>query len=204
MVVVAWLHASRPDVDPFRRGVSRYAAGSYGYAVSAAFALLAVSLLIAASQLRGAANAVSMVLYRRSLTVGAAGLLVVVLFPLRSASPEAGEYVAHQLGGAIFFIGATIGVQAIPDALRRLAVPGWLTTLARSFARVSVVLLLVFFASVLSNVPALNSVRGILQRSCFIALCTSLIALGIALLNERPANIGLQPTAAGEIMGRRG
>jgi hypothetical protein len=67
-----------------------------------------------------------------------------------------------------------------------------------------VVLLLVFFASVLPNVSALNSVLGILQRSCFIALCTSLITLGVGLLNERPANIGLQPTAAGGIMGRRG
>src|SRR3954454_11505524 len=110
MVIVAWLHTSRPDVDPFRRGVSRYATGSYGYAVSAAFALLAVSLLMAASQLRDAANAP----YRWSLGVGAAGLLIVVLFPLRSTPPGAAEYVAHQLGGAIFFIGATIGVQAIP------------------------------------------------------------------------------------------
>ena len=185
LVVVAWLHAVRPDVDPFRRGVSRYAAGPYGYAVSAAFATLAVALLIVASRLGSASKAPTMGAYRRALWVGAGGLLVVVAFPLRSTSPGSGEYFAHQLGGAVFFVAATVGVQAIPGTLRRTAAPEWLTILARSSAGASAVLLPLFFASVLMNVPLLNSALGILQRSCFVALCASLITLGIGLLSEQ-------------------
>ena len=192
VVIVGWLHTVDQDVDSIRRGVSRYASGSHGFAVSVAFALLAVSLLMAASQLRGT-DALPMALYRRSLGVGTAGLVVVVLFPLRSKSPGAAEYIAHQLGGAVFFVGATIGVQAVPVALRRLAEPAWLTALARWSARMSVLTLLLFFGSVLSG-PGLHSVLGILQRCCFIALCTSLITLGSGLLTS-PANLALEPSA---------
>lgn len=51
LAIVTWLHAVRPDVDPLRRGVSRYAAGEHGYAVSAAFLMLALALVLSASQL---------------------------------------------------------------------------------------------------------------------------------------------------------
>jgi Protein of unknown function (DUF998) len=184
-VVVAWLHAVRTDIDPFRRGVSRYAAGPYGFAVSVAFATLALALLIAASQLGSAAEDPGMGRYRRSLWVGAVGLLAVVVFPLRSSSPGTSEYWVHQLGGGIFFLAATVGIQAITTRLQRTEAPEWLTILARASGRASAMLLPLFFSSVAMNIAALNSVLGILQRACFVTLCTSLITLGIGLLKER-------------------
>ncbi|HKY21793.1 MAG TPA: DUF998 domain-containing protein [Vicinamibacterales bacterium] len=205
LVVVAWLHVVRPDVDPFRRGVSRYAAGSYGYAVSVAFAMLAAALLIAAAHLDSGGEADASSSHRRALWLGAAGLLVVVWFPLRSALPASGEYWAHQLGGATFFAASTVGVQAVSSTLRRKASPEWLEMVARWSEGIAIVALLLFFASVLLNVPVLKAVLGILQRSCFIALCTSLIALGLGLLTERrPTNVGLQPAALDTIVNRRG
>lgn len=197
LVIVIWLHAVRPDVDRLHRGVSRYAAGDHGYAVSVAFSMLALALVLAASQLGNQTEAQNHGLNRGSFWVAASGLLLVVLFPLRSPSPGRVEYIAHQLGGAVFFLAATIGVQAISPTLRRTAAPTWLESVARVSGAVAVIALLLFFADVVVRASPLHSVTGALQRACFVALSTSLATLGLGVLSgRRPPDQALQPTSA--------
>ena len=42
-MTMIWLHIVRPDVDPFTRGMSRFAAGTYGLVASVCFAALGLA-----------------------------------------------------------------------------------------------------------------------------------------------------------------
>jgi multisubunit Na+/H+ antiporter MnhG subunit len=122
-----------------------------------------------------------------ALCSAAAGLMVAILFPLRSPSPGLTKYALHQFGGAVFFFGATIGVQAVPDRLRRIGAPAWIGTVARVSGAAAIVALVAFSASVIASTSALESVRGLFQRACVVAINISLGALAIGLVSSRRA-----------------
>jgi len=115
------------------------------------------------------------------LWAGVFGLILVVLFPLRDTSPGLGEYVVHQFGGALFFAATIFGVKQVPGVLREVEVPWLLTVLAKLFSRSAIVVLVMFFVSVLVDVPILNSIQGVLQRACFMAICLVLIVLSFGI-----------------------
>ncbi len=197
LAIVTWLHVLRRDVDPLHDGVSRYGAGRYGYAVSVAFSMLALALAVSAGRLANQPEDRRPRSGPRSLWIASTGLLVVVLFPLRSSSPGYAEYVVHQVGGAIFFVAATIGVQGVAPVLRGAGRPAWLQSSARACGLAATGALILFtlgvvIGKVLPDIPV-----GLLQRFCLAALSGSISSLGVGLLVPRPANTALHPTAAG-------
>ncbi len=184
VVIVCWLHVVRPDLDPVRSGVSRYAAGDHGYAVTASFVMLSLAILIAASRFTGP--------YRHALWASSAGLLLVVLLPVRSSGLGRVEYTLHQVGGAVFFAAATIGVQAIPRKLRARQAPAPLQLTAHVSAVAAAIALALFFASVAVRGSSLDAALGVFQRVCFAAICVALVALGFDMLRETPHARDLQ------------
>ena len=183
--MVMWLHLVRPDVSPMARGISRYAAGPYGSAVSVAFAALAFAVGLAAWQLDHSREAGVFRRHAQSLWVAVAGLLVVIVCPLRSPTPGAVEYWLHQGGGAVFFAAAAAGVQAIPRWLGRANAPDALAVVARACGLATVVTVVVFFGSVMATGTSLDAIRGALQRGCFATLSGCLAVLGIGLLVDK-------------------
>jgi hypothetical protein len=153
--------------------------------MSVGFAALALAVGIAAWQLNLHLEGGAFKRHARSLWVAVAGLFVVIVWPLRSPSAGAAEYWLHQGGGAVFFVAAAAGVQAIPRWLRRAKAPGGLVAAARTCSLVSVVMVVVFFGSVIATGTSLDTIRGVLQRGCFAALSGSLAVLGLGLLVDR-------------------
>lgn len=184
--IVAWLHIARPDVDPMARGISRYAIGPHGSAISMAFAMLAFAIGIAAWLLDRPAQAGAFRWHARCLWCAVAGLLVVIVWPLRSPSAGTAEDWLHQGGGAVFFAATAAGVQAIPKWLARANGLGALAALARACSLMSVVTVVVFFVSAMAPGTSLEAIRGLLQRGCFASLSGCLTVLGLGLL-IRPA-----------------
>lgn len=195
--IVVWLHVVRPDVSPMARGISRYAVGAYGHAISVAFAALALAVGIAAEQLNRRFAGGAFKWHAWSLWAAVAGLFVVIVWPLRSPSAGATEYWLHQGGGAVFFAAAAAGVQAIPPWLSRASMPGALVTAARGCSLASALTVVAFFGSVMAAGTSLDTIRGVLQRGCFMALSGSLAVLGLGLLVDRPADSRLEPTPSG-------
>jgi len=183
LAIVVWLHFVRSDLDPVARGVSRYAAGPYGLAITLAFGSLSLAVVTAAALLKSATS-------RRGLVVAAVGLLLVVAFPLRSASPTHGEYFLHQFGGAVFFVAATIGVFGIAGKLRTVPAPAWLQRTARVSSAAAGAGLIVFFTSVAARHSLLGPWLGLFQRICFAAICTALLTLALGLIRESPTDSG--------------
>jgi hypothetical membrane protein len=170
VVTVVMLHFLRTDVDPLARGVSRYAVGEYGYAVNAAFLLLAAALVATGLGLRGTAppaGAAGIYL----LCLAAAGMALVAIFPLRSADSAATENLPHQLGGMVFFLAAAAGAVVVSRAMRRYAMVGWATAAAVT----------VYFLSIGVPALALTGIRGLLQRVCFGGIVTWLVLENAAL-----------------------
>jgi hypothetical protein len=185
--VVMWLHVVRTDVSPMARGISRYAVGPYGSAISLAFGVLAVAIAIAAWQLGSPTNAAGFPRHARSLWVAVAGLAILIVWPLRSSSAGVVEYWLHQVSGAAFFVAAAGGVQAIPRRLDRANGLRAVTLVARGCSVAAVVTVVLFFGSVIAAGTPLEAIRGALQRGCFAALSGSLVALGVGLLLDRAA-----------------
>ncbi len=117
-----------------------------------------------------------------------AGLLVVIVWPLRSPSTGTAEYWLHQGGGGVFFAAAPAGVQAIPRWLWRANSPDALAVVARACSLMSVVTVVVFFVSAMATGTSLEAIRGVLQRGCFAALSGCLAGLGLGVLIG-PANL---------------
>ncbi len=184
VAIVCWLHVVRPDLDPSRTGISRYAAGDYGHAVTAGFALLSLAILVAAAQFAGA--------FSRALAIAAAGLLLVVFFPLRSSSPGRLEYMLHQLGGAVFFAAGAFGVQAISRKLSASSAPAALRATARVSTVIAAIAVVAFVASVVGRGSWLNASLGMFQRISFAAICIALATLGLDLLREPRVNSDLR------------
>jgi hypothetical protein len=195
--IVVWLHLVRPDVSPMARGISRYAVGPYGSAISVAFVVLAFAVGIAAWLLGRPGEAGAFRRHAQWLWVAVAGLLVVIVWPLRSPRAGTVEYWLHQGGGAVFFAAAAAGVQAIPQWLRRANGPDALAVVARACSLATVVSVVVFFCSVMATGTSLDEIRGMLQRGCFAALSGCLAVLGLGLFVDRPANTTLEPTPRG-------
>lgn len=105
LTAVAALHGLKPDVDPSWHFISEYAIGEYGWIMTAAFALLAVSHVAAfvmlRSQLRTRAGRIGLAM----LLVGAVGLTIAALFaadPITTAADEATTVgQLHNLGGTL-------------------------------------------------------------------------------------------------------
>jgi hypothetical membrane protein len=168
VLTVVTLHFLRTDVDPLARGVSRYAVGEYGYAVNAAFILLAGAVAVTGLGLRGTAPPVGAAgIYL--LWLAAAGMALVAIFPLRSADSAATENLPHQLGGMVFFLAAAAGAVVVSRATRRHTMLGW----------TAAAVVTVYFLSI--GVPALRltEVRGFLQRVCFAAIVAWLILANV-------------------------
>ncbi len=181
VAIVAWLHVVRPDIDPIAHGVSRYAAGDHGYAVTGAFALLSGATFVAAYLVGSSKPGTRTDFPRRTLEIAAAGMFLVVLFPMRSPAPARFEYLMHQSGGAVFFLAAAIGVQALGGRLRAASASARLQVTARVAGVVAVASLVAFLGSIASVLP-LHPVLGLLQRTCLAAICVALVtfALGVA------------------------
>jgi hypothetical protein len=195
--IVVWLHLVRPDVSPMVRGISRYAVGPHGYAISVGFAALASAVGIAAGQLNRRLEGGAFKWHAWSLWAAVAGLFVVIVWPLRSPSAGVTEYWLHQGGGAVFFAAAAAGVQAIPQWLSRARTPGVLVTAARTCSLASAVTVVAFFGSVIATGTSLDTIRGVLQRGCFVSFSGSLALLGCGLLVDKPANSRLEPAPRG-------
>ena len=168
------------------RGISGCAVGPYGSAISLAFVVLAVAIALAAWQLGSPTNTPRFPRHARSLWVAAAGLAVLIVWPLRSPSAGVVEYWLHQVAGSAFFVAAVHGVQVIPRRLGRANGRDALVLVARGCSRVSG-----HPGHILRQRSgrgyALETIRGAFQRGCFAALSGSLAALGFGLLLDRAA-----------------
>lgn len=82
----------------------------YGSAISLAFGAPAVAIGVAAWQLGSADKTAAFARHARLLWVAVAGLVVLIVWPLRSPSTGVVEYWLHQAGGAAFFAAAAGGV----------------------------------------------------------------------------------------------
>jgi uncharacterized protein DUF998 len=163
-LTVIVLHFVRTDVDPMARGVSRYAVGKYGSIVNVVFLCLAVALVATGIGFRATippAGQAGVYL----LWLGAGGIALSALFPLRAGDSEAIENLPHQVGGMIFFPAVAAGAVLLSRAAARDTTPAWVIVAAVT----------VFFLSI--GVPALGltPVRGLLQRVCFAAIVTWLV-----------------------------
>src|SRR6266540_4376069 len=170
VVAVLALHVLRTDVSPLGRGVSRYAVGNYAYVVNAAFLFLAGALVATGIGFRSTVpqTPVAGVFL---LWLGAAGMALVVLYPLRAADSAATENLPHQAGGMLFFLAAVAGAVVLSRRTGRYAALAWFAAAAVS----------TYFLSI--GVPALGlaGVRGLLQRLCFGAIVTWLVAANAAI-----------------------
>ena len=172
-LTVVVLHFVRTDVDPLARGVSRYAVGEYGSLVNVVFLSLAVALVATGIGFRASLSQAQQAgVYL--LWLGAAGIALSGLFPLRAADSTARENLPHQVGGMIFFPAVAAGAVLLSRATGRDTTLAWITVAAVT----------VFFVSV--GVPALGltPIRGLLQRICFAAIVTWLIVANVDILRQ--------------------
>lgn len=169
--IVAWLHVVRSDVDPLRRGISRYASGPYGSAISIAFGALALAL--ASTGVASASGA--------PMFIAAAALAVVIACPLRSAAPSSLEYYAHQVAGVVFFVSATYGMVSASAVLKTMEIPAYLYLATRALSITAAVTLGPFLVSVVWRKSPLSPFSGILQRCCFGGISGALLCLSYAL-----------------------
>jgi hypothetical protein len=158
VLVVAWLHGRRRDLDPRTTGISHYASGATMTAATAAFLLLALALASAAAVVRftaaGPSGLTPGVVF---LYLAAAGMLVVAVTPV-PADPEAHQAgLVHNAGGALFFVSSAAGSVAVSGG--SVSAPGVVAWL--------VAVLVALFLSSLGGVAPLTPVRGWLQRACF-------------------------------------
>jgi hypothetical protein len=120
VVVVAALHAMRPDISPLARGISRYANGRTLALTTAGFLALAAAIGIVAWT-------------TRSWMLGLAAITMagVAARPDRSAVPA--HDVVHTAFGFIFFLSAAAGiyVSAVPSVLPAAATLLFFLSLAR-------------------------------------------------------------------------
>lgn len=180
LAIVVWLHVARPDVDPMIHGVSRYAAGPNGFALTTAFSALAVATMASAWSLRQNRDG-GLRVSESALWTAAASLTVVVLLPLRPDSPGRTEYAAHQVAGALFFIGATIGGRGIASSLSSSHV----RVAARVASSLTTVFLIAFFACVVVS-PIIGGLPvGLLQRCLFAGLCACFLLQGLGAVSSR-------------------
>lgn len=160
-VVVTAFHFIRTDLDPVRRGVSRYQWGEHGQAMSLAFAGLALAFSCAGRIVRrgrfAEARHVAALLH-----VSAAGAVVVAFVPLSDAPPFL-DNVAHQLAGGVMFTASIVAMCMTP---RRVAGP-----LASGIARATALAGGAFVLSVALRVP----LSGLLQRVMLCGTCVWLV-----------------------------
>jgi hypothetical protein len=180
-LTVVVLHFVRTDVDPLARGVSRYAVGDYGSIVNVVFlslggALAATGMGFRATTPRAGQAGVYL------LWLGAAGIALSALFPLRSADSTAAVNLPHQIGGMIFFPAAAAGAVVLSRGTNR-------TTLAW----VTVAVVTIYFLSIGVPPLGLTAVRGLLQRICFAAIVTWLILANGALDAQRRQSASSTP-----------
>jgi hypothetical protein len=167
-LVIVVFHFLRPDVDPLARGVSRYAVGRYGEVFNAVSLVLSFAFVVTGFGFRQAApDSGALGVYL--LWLGAAGMVVAAVFPLRAVDSMAGVNLPHQAGGMIFFLAAAAAPLVLSRAVGRHAALAWCIVAATA----------VFFVSI--GVPALTGVRGLLQRVCFGTIVAWLIAANAAL-----------------------
>lgn len=107
LLLLAALHALKPEIDPSWRFISEYAIGDFGWMMSFAFLSLALShaalFTAVASQARGLTGRIGLAL----LLIGAAGLVLAGIFTTDgiTASPE--EMTTQ---GALHNLGGTLGI----------------------------------------------------------------------------------------------
>lgn len=168
VLVIAVFHVLRPDVDPYARGVSRYAVGPYGEAFNVASLVLAVALVATGFGFRQAAPAPG-TLGVYLLWLSAAGIAVAAAFPLRAVESLAAVNLPHQAGGMIFFPAAAAAALVLSGATGRHTALAWGVVFAVAVFSLSV------------GVPALTAIRGLLQRICFGTIVAWLIVANAAL-----------------------
>jgi hypothetical protein len=167
------------------------------------FAALALAVGIAARQLNRGLERGAFKRHAWSLWAAVAGLFVLIGWPLRSPSAGVIEYWLHQGGGAVFFAAAAVGVQAIPQWMMRARTPGALVAAARACSLASAATVIAFFGSVIATGTPLDTIRGVLQRGCFVAFSGSLAVLGLGLLvdtrerTEAMNIVGTRPLSRG-------
>ena len=153
VVISIVMHWVRRDLDLFATGISRNQVGPYGAAMSLAFALLGIALvLMAVVFARGRAA--------RALFVTAGlGAIMVALFPLPPDAPLVAR-VIHQAGGFAMIAGAIAA--SVMDSSSAAA-----TVIARAGA---VVFALFLISGALRETP-LGAVMGFFQRATLSAIC---------------------------------
>ena len=159
VLVVAWLHGRRRDLDPRTTGISHYASGATVTAATAAFLLLALSLTGAAAIVRftAAAGPTGLTPGVVFLYLAAAGILVVAVTPVTDDPDAHQARFMHNAGGALFFLSAAAGSVAVSGG--SMSVPGIVAWL--------VAVLVALFLLSLGGVAFLAPIRGWLQRACF-------------------------------------
>ena len=158
VLIVAWLHGRRRDLDPRTTGISHYTSGRTVTAATAAFLLLALALTSAAAIVRiTAAGPLGLTPGVVFLYLAAAGLLVVAVTPVPADPETHPSQFVHNAGGALFFLSSAAGSVAVSGGSVSVAgVVAWL-----------VAALVALFLLSLGGVAGLTPIRGWLQRACF-------------------------------------
>lgn len=114
IMAVVILHPLRPDLDPVTHAVSNYAVGSFGFLMTSAFFVLALSeVALAQGLVRGLARSQKARTSVALLNLAAAGLVVTGLFhsdvnvPRPPASTSA---LIHWIGAGISFLSLMISI----------------------------------------------------------------------------------------------
>jgi hypothetical protein len=160
--IVTAFHFVRTDLDPFRRGVSRYQWGEHGLVMSLAFIGLAVAFGCVGRILRRVRFVESRHV-AALLNASAAGSVIVAFVPLPD-TPRFLENAAHQLGGTIMF---TASIAAMCMTPRRMVGP-----FASGVARIAALAGLAFVLTAAFGVP----LTGLLQRVTLYGTCMWLVA----------------------------
>jgi hypothetical protein len=157
MAITTAFHFLRTDIDPLRRGVSRYQWGQQGLLMSLAFLALAIAFGCTGRIVRQV-EFVETRYVAALLRVAAAGCLIVALIPLPETPPVL-ENMIHQFGGAVTFVASIAGMWTTP---RRVAGP-----FASAVAQTTALAGMVFLLSILSRGP----LTGLLQRTVLCGTC---------------------------------
>ena len=104
VAVVATLHVLRPDVDPVRDDLSRYAVGPHGWLMAIAFVAMGGAATATACSLRSGSP-----VGRRVLAVAGLGGALVAVFPTAAVVPVTPRDYAEVAASLVFFVGFAAG-----------------------------------------------------------------------------------------------
>jgi len=202
VTLIVTLHLLRPDYDPARRFLSEYSVGSFGFLGTAAFCVLAATLVLTSIGLRVTVRmSLTLTLSCLLLALAAAAFFTSAAFPTDVQPPGGGRPTPtlsgniHDLAALVVFVSLIPGLLILPIAFKRD--PRW-----RAFSRTALLFGAVFLASFVAFILLPWSLKGWAERAAATTLASALFLTALRIrkctsssTGDLPPNNRMNPTA---------